>query len=323
MKVVDNVLELIGKTPLVKLRGCVPKSSHTFFAKVEFFNPGGSIKDRVALKMIEEAEKRGDLQPGGTIVEATSGNTGLGLALVARMKGYRCVLTIPDKMSEEKVNTIKAFGAEVIITPANVEPEDPRSHYSVAKKFALDQGAFLANQFHNPDNPKAHYESTGLEIWEQTGGKVDVFVDGNGTGGTVSGTARFLKEKKPSVKIVCADPVGSILYDLYYYKEVRTPPERYEMEGIGEDMLPGNVHFDVMDEFVRVKDKDAFQLCREIMLKDGLFVGPSSGAALVAAIEYSKKLSTPSTIVVIFPDSGAKYLSKVFNDKWMKEKGFL
>lgn len=323
MKVVDNVLQLIGNTPMVRLQGCVPKSAHTFFAKVEFFNPGGSVKDRIALKIIEEAEKRGDLKPGGIIVEATSGNTGLGLALVARMKGYRCVLTIPDKMSEEKINTIKAFGAEVIITPAMVEPDDPRSHYSVAKKYAAENGGFLANQFHNPDNPRAHFEVTGPEIWEQTGKKVDVFVDGAGTGGTISGIGRFLKEKKSSVKIVCADPIGSILHDLFYHKEVRTPPGRYEMEGIGEDMLPDNMHFDVVDEFIQVPDKPAFHLCREIMKKDGLFVGPSSGAALFAAIEYSKKLTTPSTIVVLFPDSGSKYLSKVFNDKWMKDKGFL
>lgn len=322
MNTYENTLGLIGNTPLIRLNKCVPPD-HDFYAKVEFFNPGGSIKDRIALRIIEEAEKRGEISAGGTIVEATSGNTGLGLALVCSLKGYKCILTIPDKMSEEKINTVKAFGAEVVITPSGVAPDDPKSHYSVAKKIAKEQKGFLTNQFHNPDNPKAHYDSTGPEIWEQTNGKIDLFVDGAGTGGTISGVGRYLKEKKPSVKILCADPAGSILYDLFYYKEVRSPPEKYEVEGIGEDMMPENMHFDVIDDFLRVKDKDIFLKCREILAKDGLFAGPSSGAALFAAIEYSKKLKPRSTIVVLFPDGGSKYLSKVFNDDWMKEKGFL
>ncbi len=249
MNVFENTLQMIGNTPLVKLNKCVP-SNHNFFAKVECFNPGGSIKDRIALKMIEAAEKRGELKPGGTIVEATSGNTGLGLALVASLKGYKCILAIPEKMSEEKIDTIKAFGAEVIITPCPVAPDDPRSHYSVAKRIAKEQGAFLANQFHNPDNPEAHYETTGPEIWEQTKGNVDVFVDGAGTGGTISGVGRYLKEKKSSVKIVCADPIGSILFDLYYKNEIKYPLAKYEVEGIGEDMLPDNMHFNFVDAFV-------------------------------------------------------------------------
>lgn len=320
----QSVLDLVGRTPLVQLNRVVPSGPHRYLAKVEYFNPGMSVKDRMALALIEAAEKRGDLKPGGTIVEATSGNTGVGLAMVAAVKGYKTVFAMPSKMSKEKVDALKAYGAEVIITPSGVEPQDPRSHYSVARKRASEiPNAFLANQYDNPDNPEVHYRTTGPEIWEQTSGKVDAFFAGIGTGGTLSGTARFLKEKNPQVKIVCADPIGSILYDLFYYKEVRTPPTPYHLEGIGEDMLPKNVHFQLMDEFIHVEDKESFQLTRDLLKKEGLFVGPSSGAALLAALKYGAKVTKPSTFVVLFPDSASKYMSKVHNDEWMKEKGLL
>jgi len=320
----NNILETVGHTPIVRLNRCVPQNQHNFYAKVEFFNPGGSIKDRIAVSLVAAAEKRGELNPGGTIIEATSGNTGVGLALVAAVKGYKAVFVMPDKMSQEKIDTLRGFGAKVIITPTSVSPEDPRSHYSVAKKLReITPNSFLANQFENPDNPQTHYETTGPEIWEQTGGSVDIFVGGAGTGGTLSGASRFLKEKKPSVKTICVDPVGSILHDLFYYKELRTPPAPYKMEGIGEDMLPKNVHFEVMDDFVQIEDKEAFLMCRDLLSKEGLFVGPSSGAAVVGAVKYSQQFKEPKNFVIILPDSGNRYLSKAFNDAWMKEVGFL
>lgn len=323
-KTYGNILETIGQTPIVKINRSVPKGKHEYFGKVEFFNPGGSVKDRIALAIVEQAEKRGELKPGGTIVEATSGNTGVGLALVAAIKGYKCVITIPDKMSDEKINTLRAMGAKVIVTPTGVEPEDPRSHYSVAKKMAeITPGGFLANQYNNPDNVHVHYTVTGPEIWEQMEGKIDVFVAGAGTGGTISGVGRYLKEKNPNVKIVCVDPVGSILYDLFYHKEVRTPPAPYKIEGIGEDMLPDNVHFQYMDEFVHIEDRESFLMCRDLLAKDGLFVGPSAAGAVVGAVKFAEKSDKPLRIVVLLPDGGARYLSKAFNDSWMKENGFL
>lgn len=320
----QNVLQTIGRTPIVRLNRSVPNSKHQYFGKVEFFNPGGSVKDRIALAIVEEAEKRGELKPGGTIVEATSGNTGVGLALVAAIKGYKCVITIPDKMSDEKINTLRAMGAKVIVTPTGVEPEDPRSHYSVARKMTeITPGAFLANQYNNPDNVHVHYSATGPEIWEQMEGQVDVFVAGAGTGGTISGVGRFLKEKNPNVKIVCVDPIGSILHDLFYFNQIKSPPAPYKIEGIGEDMLPDNVHFKMMDEFVRIEDKESFLMCRDLLAKDGLFVGPSAAAAVVGAIRFAEKSDRPLRVVVLLPDGGARYLSKAFNDSWMKENGFM
>ncbi len=321
---VDSVLDLVGHTPLVRLKKTVPGSPHKFFAKVEYFNPGMSVKDRMAKALVEAAEKRGELKHGGTIVEATSGNTGVGLAMVAAVKGYNCIFTIPSKMSQEKINSLRAYGAKVIVTPAGVEPEDPQSHYSVARRIAKETpNAFLANQYDNPDNPEVHYRTTGPEIWEQTEGKLDLFVAGIGTGGTLSGTAKYLKEMNPKVRAVCADPVGSILHDLFYFKEVKTAPTPYELEGIGEDMLPKNVHFNFIDDFVRVEDKPSFLMCRRLLKEEGLFVGPSSAAALVAAIQYTQKLTSPMTVVVLFPDSASKYMSKVHNDEWMRSKGFI
>ncbi len=324
MKIYNNILETIGNTPMVKLQGCVPASPHNYFAKVEFFNPGGSVKDRIALSIVEEAEKRGQLKPGGTIVEATSGNTGVGLALVAAVKGYKCVISIPDKMSEEKINTIRSFGAEVVVTPAGVEADDPRSHYSVAKNYVKNNpNSFLTNQYHNPDNVKIHFEKTGPEIWNQMDGKIDIFVAGAGTGGTISGVGKYLKDKNPKIKIISPDPIGSILFDVHKYGEARDPISKYEVEGIGEDMIPENVHFKVIDEFIKTEDKETFLTCREILKKDGIFVGPSCASALVAALKYGSRVTEPQNIVVLFPDNGSKYLSKVYNDNWMKSKGFI
>jgi Cysteine synthase len=319
----NSILESVGHTPLVALRHVAKDSKHKFFAKVEYFNPGGSIKDRVAVAIIEEAEKRGQLKPGGTIVEATSGNTGVGLALVAAVKGYKCIVVMPEKMSEEKRALLRAYGARVVITPM-VDPDHPLSHYSVATKIAQETpGAFLANQFHNPDNPDRHYFTTGPEIYSQLDGKVDVLVGGAGTGGTLSGCAKYLKEKNPNTKIVCTDPIGSILYDLFYHGKVVDPPGSYKVEGIGEDMLPGNVHLKMYDAFIRVGDPESFEMTRELVQKEGLLVGPSSALALVGAMRYAETLERPSNIVVIFPDSGRAYLSKAFNDKWMVENGLM
>jgi cystathionine beta-synthase len=320
--VCDNVLAAIGDTPMVRLNR-IGDGTHQFFAKVEFFNPGGSVKDRIALAIIEDFEKKGQLKPGGTIVEATSGNTGVGLGLVALLKGYKCVFVMPEKISEEKRAVLRAYGARVVMTPTGLEPDDPNSHYSVAARIVRETpGAVLANQYHNPANPQVHYRTTGPEIWKQMQGEIDVFVGGMGTGGTLSGVGRYLKEQAKAagreVKNVCADPYGSILFDLFYHKEVRDPAHSYLVEGIGEDMLPENVHFDVLDDFVRVDDKESFEATRELALKEGLLCGPSCGAALAAAVKYSKTLKKPSKIVVMLPDGGRSYLSKAFNDEWLK-----
>lgn len=318
-QIYNSILEAIGDTPMVALHHIGKGSKHKFFAKVEYLNPGGSIKDRVAIAMIEEAEKRGDLKPGGTIVEATSGNTGVGLGLVAAVKGYKCIFVMPQKMSDEKRAILRAYGAQVVITPM-VEPDHPMSHYSIAKKIAAETpGAFLVNQFHNTDNPARHYKTTGPEIWNQMDGKVDMVVGGAGTGGTLSGVAKYLKEKRADVKVFCADPVGSILYDLFYSKKIVDPPGPYMVEGIGEDMLPDNVHLDVYDGFVRVNDVEAFTMTRRLVAEEGLLVGPSSGAAMVGALKAAEQMEKPMNIVVIMADSGRQYLSKAFNDQWMVE----
>lgn len=323
-QIYNSVLETIGNTPIIKLNSVTRGSPHQFFAKIEYFNPGGSVKDRVATAMIEEAEKRGDLKPGGTIIEATSGNTGLGLALVAAVKGYKCIFIMPDKISEEKRAVLRAYGARVVMTPTSVEPTDPRSYLSVAQAYVdRTPNCFYVNQYHNPDNVKKHFSSTGPEIWKQMDGKVDVFVGGAGTGGTISGVGRYLKSQKSDVKIVCADPVGSILFDLFYYKEVREPAASYKVEGVGEDMLPDNVHMDVIDGFERVSDAEAFGMTQQLIEEEGLCVGPSAALALVAAVKFSKKLEKPSNILVMFPDNGKSYLSKAFNNDWLAEHGFI
>lgn len=320
----NSILDTIGNTPLIKLNKVVSNTQHQFFAKVEYFNPGGSIKDRIALYMVEAAEKRGEIKPGGTIVEATAGNTGMGLALVAAVKGYKCIFVLPEKMSEEKRAMLRAYGAKVVITPTGLEPEDPLSHYSVAKKIAQSTpNCFYANQYHNMDNLDYHYKVTGPEIWQQTSGEIDVFAGGVGTGGTLSGVAKYLKEKNPQVKVLVTDPVGSIIYDLFHHGKIVDKPGAWKVEGVGEDMLPDNCVLKSYDEVIKVTDKDAFQLTRRLIIEEGLCVGPSSGLILAGALEYSKKLTKPSKIVVVMPDSGKAYLSKVFNDKWMVENGLM
>jgi cystathionine beta-synthase len=326
LSISNTILDTIGSTPLVKLNKVISQnlSKHQFFAKMEYFNPGGSIKDRIALAMIEAAEKRGELKPGGTIVEATAGNTGLGLALVAAVKGYKCIFVLPAKMSSEKRGLLRAYGARVVITPMGVEAEDPMSHYSVAKKIAMSikaktDNCFYSNQYHNLDNMDLHYNVTGPELWNQTNGEIDVFAAGVGTGGTLSGVAKYLKEKKKDIKILCTDPVGSILYDLFYHGKIVDPPASYKVEGVGEDMLPDNCKLGLYDGFVKVTDQEAFSLTRKLATEEGLCVGPSSALILAGAMKHAATLEKPSRIVVVFPDSGKSYLSKVFNDQWMVE----
>jgi cystathionine beta-synthase len=323
-RVYNSLIECIGNTPIVKLNKVVEGSRHTFWAKLEYFNPGGSVKDRIALSIIEHAEKRGELKPGGTIIEATSGNTGLGLAMVAAIKGYKSIFVMPDKISEEKRAILRAYGAKVVITPTAVEPEDPRSYLSVSKKLVeTTPNAFYANQYHNPDNPEKHYATTGPEIWEQMKGDIDFFVAGAGTGGTISGVGKYLKEKKKDLKVILADPDGSILKDWYYQKKIVSPPRPYKVEGVGEDMLPDNVHFSVMDGAVTVNDKEAFAMTRQLIANEGLCVGPSSALALVGALKWSEKIEKPANFLILFPDSGRAYLSKAFNSKWLKEAGLM
>lgn len=324
LKISQNILETIGNTPMVKLNHVTKASPHQFFAKMEYFNPAGSVKDRIGLAMIEAAEKRGIVKPGGTIVEATAGNTGMALALAAIVKGYKCIFVLPEKMSEEKRAMLRAYGARVVITPNGLEPDHPLSHYSVAKKIADNTpNCLYTSQYHNPDNYDVHYNATGPEIWKQMNGEIDMFVAGVGTGGTLSGVGKYLKDQKPDVKIICADPIGSILADLYYHGKIVDPPGSWKVEGVGEDMLPENCHLKVYDDFVKVNDHEAFTMTRRLIAEEGLCVGPSSALILVAAMKYAEKLKKPSKIVVIMPDSGKAYLSKAFNDKWLVENNFM
>jgi cystathionine beta-synthase len=319
----QNILEAVGDTPIVKLQKVAAHVQADIYVKCEYLNPGGSMKDRVARSIVADAERRGLLGPGGTIVEATSGNTGMGLALVAALRGYQCVFVMPDKMSPEKVAGLRAFGARVVICPTAVEPEDPRSYYQVAKRIVQETpGAFYANQYHNPANPEAHYTSTAPEIWQQTGGEVDVFVAGMGTGGTISGCGKFFKEKKPGFRVVGVDPIGSLYYE--FVKTGRmTRPFAYYVEGIGEDFLPTTMNLKLVDEIVRVDDKECFLMTRELVRQEGLFVGGSSGAAVAGAIRYAEANPQKQNILVLLPDGAQKYLSKIFDDKWMRENGFL
>ncbi|HVY49230.1 MAG TPA: pyridoxal-phosphate dependent enzyme, partial [Minicystis sp.] len=292
------------------------------YVKCEYLNPGGSHKDRVALNMIKDAEASG-LKPGGTIVEATSGNTGAALAMVAAIKGYKCVFVMPDKMSQEKIATLRAFGAKVVVCPTAVEPEDPRSYYQVAKRIAEETpNCFYANQYHNPSNPGAHYGSTGPEIWEQCGHELDVFVAGMGTGGTISGTGKFLKAKKPDMRMVGVDPVGSLYYDFVKTGRV-TKPFSYKVEGIGEDFFPSTMNLNIIDEIIRVDDKECFLMTRDLVRLEGLFVGGSGGAAVAGAVKYARQSGRKENILVLLPDGASKYISKIFNDDWMRENGFL
>ncbi|HOA22902.1 MAG TPA: cystathionine beta-synthase [Aggregatilineales bacterium] len=324
-EVLDNVLEAMGETPLIRLHQVTRDVKPDVLAKVEFFNPGGSVKDRIGIAIIEDAERSGKLKPGGTIVESTSGNTGVGLAVAAAIKGYKTVFVMPDKMSDEKIQLLRAFGARVVVTPTAVEPDDPRSYYNVAKRIVEETpNAILANQYHNPVNPEVHYRTTGPEIWRQTNGRVDVFVAGMGTGGTISGVGRYLKEQNPNVQIVGVDPVGSLLYELFHTGKMGEA-FTYNVEGIGEDFLPSTLDLSVVDDVVQVDDRESFLMTRRLVREEGLFVGGSSGSAVAGALKYIQKagLGPDKTVVVLLPDSGSRYLSKIFNDEWMREHGYL
>lgn len=321
----ESILTTIGRTPLVRLNSITSGLTPLVLAKVEFFNPGGSVKDRIGWPIIEDAEREGKLKPGGTVVEATSGNTGIGLAIAAAMKGYRCIFVMPDKMSQEKILLLRAFGARVVVTPTAVEPDDPRSYYSVARRLVEETpNAILANQYHNPVNPQAHYETTGPELWEQTAGRITHFIAGIGTGGTITGAGRYLKERNPNIQVIGVDPVGSILYELHRSGEY-TEAEGYKVEGIGEDFLPGTTDLSVIDEIVQVNDRESFLMTRRLVREEGIFAGGSCGAAVAGAVKYIQqhRLGEDAVVVIILPDSGSRYLSKVFNDDWMRENGFL
>jgi cystathionine beta-synthase len=321
---VSNVVEAVGKTPVVRINKLAQHVAPAeVYCKLEYLNPGGSVKDRPAVRIIDDAEQDGRLKPGGTIVEATSGNTGMGLAMVSAVRGYKTIFVMPDKMSEEKIAALRAFGSKVVVCPTNVEPEDPRSYYSVARRLAEETpNAMLANQYHNPSNPAAHYASTGPEIWEQTGGEIDVFVTSMGTGGTISGTAKYLKEKKPSIRIIGVDPIGSVYYDFWRTGKMPTA-STYRVEGFGEDFIPSTIDLSVVDEVIRVTDKECFQWTRRVVREEGLYTGGSAGGTVCAAVKYAERTRKKENVLCILPDSAVRYLSKIFNDNWMREGGFL
>jgi cystathionine beta-synthase len=322
----ENVLETIGWTPLIRLNSVTRGMRTPVYAKAEFFNPGGSVKDRIAMPIIEKAEREGKLKPGGTIVEGTSGNTGVALAIAAALRGYKCVFTMPDKMSQEKVRLLKAFGAEVIVTPTAVPPDHPDSYVMMAKRIASETpNAILADQFYNPANPEAHYELTGPELWDQTEGRITHFVAAAGTGGTITGVGRYLKEKNPSIKVIAGDPVGSILAD-YWRTDGREVKEGvpYKVEGIGQDKIPGTLDMSVIDEFHTVSDKESFAMARRLTREEGLFVGGSSGLIAHVAMMVARKVNDPKAFVVtMLCDTGERYLSKLYSDEWMRENQLL
>ncbi len=321
----DDITQTIGNTPLVKIRKMTRDRGieATVLAKLEFLNPTGSVKDRMAVYILQKAIDRGDLKPGGTIIEATSGNTGAAVAMFAAVNGYKAILTIPDKMSNEKVDTLKAFGAQVHICPTAVPAESPESYYETAKRLHRETpNSYLIGQYFNLDNIEAHYRSTGPEIWRQTSGKFDVLVGGIGTGGTVSGTAKYIKEQDPKIQVVAADPIGSVYYQ-YHKDKTLIEPHTYLVEGIGEDMLCPTIDFSVIDTVYQVTDKECFAAGRDLARKEGILAGGSSGAAIHVALQHAKTLSKDKVVVVILPDSGSKYISKMYSDDWMREKGMM
>ena len=322
----DDVLQTIGWTPLIRLHRVARGIRTPVYGKAEFFNPGGSVKDRIGLPIIERAERDGTLKPGGTIVEGTSGNTGIGLAIAAALKGYRCIFTMPDKMSQEKVRLLKAFGAEVIITPTAVPPDHPDNYVMMAKRIAKETpNAVLANQFYNEANPQAHYDTTGPELWEQSEGRITHFVAAAGTGGTLTGIGRYLKEKNPKIQIIAGDPVGSILADLWHSKgKSHGEGAPYKVEGIGQDKLPGTLDLSLIDDYVTVSDRDAFTMARRLTREEGLFVGGSTGLIAQVALDVARRIDDPDAFVVTFLcDTGERYLSKMYNDEWMRENQLL
>jgi len=319
----NNILEAVGRTPLIRLNRIGKDLKPQMWVKAEMLNPGGSVKDRIGITMIDQAEKRGLLKPGGTIIEGTSGNTGMGLALVAAVRGYKCVFTTTDKQSKEKVDLLKALGAEVIVCPTAVEPEDPRSYYSVAKKLAREiPNSYYPNQYDNPSNPQAHYLTTGPEIWEDSEGKITHFVCGMGTGGTISGVGKFLKERNARVQIIGVDPEGSLYYD--FHKSGKVVKARTDVvEGIGEDFFPTTMDMQILDDVIRVNDEECFVVARRLAKMEGLFTGGSGGGCLSGALRLARDLGPRDYIVALLPDTGMRYLSKVYNDEWMRERGYV
>ena len=325
MQFFENILQTIGNTPLIKLNDIVKDLPCTVLAKYETFNPGNSVKDRIALTMIDDAEKKGLLKPGGTIIEGTSGNTGMGLAIVAINKGYKCIFVASDKQSKGKLNALRVFGAKVIVCPTDVDAEDERSYYSVSKKLSEEiPNSWYVNQYDNPSNTKAHYESTGPEIWKQTEGKITHFVVGVGTGGSISGIGKYLKEMNPNIKVWGVDAYGSVLKKFHetgiFDKDEIYP---YKTEGIGEDMIPENIDFDIIDGFTKVTDKDAALYCRELVSKEAMFLGNSAGAAVKGVLQLAEHFTKNDIVVVLFHDHGSRYIDKIYNDEWMEEMGYL
>ena len=319
----DNILDAIGRTPLVRLNRINHGLQPQMYVKADYTNPGGSVKDRIGVTMIDDAEKRGLLKPGGTIIEGTSGNTGMGLALVAAVRGYKMVFTITDKQSKEKVDLLKALGAEVIVCPTAVEPADPRSYYSVAKKLAREiPNSFYPNQYDNPMNPAAHYQTTGPEIWDDSAGQITHFVCGMGTGGTISGVGKYLKEKNPAIQIIGVDPEGSLYYEFHKTGQVGKA-RTYVVEGIGEDFFPSTMDMKILDDVIQVSDEECFVVARRLVKQEGLFTGGSGGGCLSAALRLAKNLDQKAFIVAFLPDTGMRYLSKVYNEEWMRERGYV